>query len=304
MHIFITGGNGFIGKHLGAALLARGHVLTVTGTRPAASLPANVTHIVADTTRPGKWQEAAADAEVLINLAGRTIFKRWTKAHKQQMYDSRILTTRHLVAALPAGSNATLISVSAVGYYGNRGEEVLSETEGAGTDFLAHLSQDWEMEALMAEQKGARVVIPRFGVVLGREGGALPNMMLPFKFFMGGPIGNGRHWISWIHVRDLTDALLHVMTDPACRGRYNFTAPEPVRYRDLASALGRALNRPSFVRTPAFMIRLALGEMAGALLGSQRVLPRRLFEAGYGFQFPDITSACADLVRHDFDETR
>ncbi len=299
MHVFITGGLGFVGRHLTNTLLTQGHEVTVTGTRQAPEIPhsENFRYIPADTSHPGDWQQSAAGADVVVNLAGRNIFKRWRESYKQQIYDSRILTTRNLVAALDGGSSAIFISTSAMGFYGNRGDDLITETEEPGTDFLATLSRDWEAEALVAENKGLRVAIPRFGIVLGADGGALAKMLPAFKLFLGGPMGTGRQWFSWIHIKDLVAALQFLVQHENCTGIFNFTAPQPVRYSDFTTALGRALGRPTVLKTPAFALRLALGELGDAVLASQRVVPRRLLEAGYNFQFSDIDSAMADLIR-------
>jgi uncharacterized protein (TIGR01777 family) len=298
MNIFITGGLGFVGKHLTRELLKKGHEVTAVGTRRMPDTPDSpyFQYIPADTTRQGFWQQAAARAEVLINLAGRNIFKRWSASYKRQLYDSRILTTRNLVASLNDARPATLISTSAVGYYGDRGDEILQEAAAPGGDFLSGLSRDWEAEALTAQSKGVRVAIPRFGIVLGTGGGALAKMLPAFKMFLGGPIGNGRHWVPWIHVQDVVSGILFLIENSGCRGVYNFSAPEPVQYNDFSAALGRALDRPAVLKTPAFAIRLAMGELGGVLLGSQRAVPHRLLEAGYEFQFKTIESAVADLT--------
>lgn len=298
MNVFITGGLGFVGRHLTRALLERGYEVTATGTRRAPDAPDSLKfrYIPADTTRRGFWQQAAARAEILVNLAGRNIFRRWGASYKRQLYDSRILTTRNLVESLTGSAPATLISTSAVGYYGDRGNEVLEEAATPGTDFLADLSRDWEAEALAAESRGVRVTIPRFGIVLGTGGGALAKMMPAFKLFLGGPIGNGRQWVPWIHVADVVSGILFLIDNTDCRGVYNFSAPEPARYNDFSAALGRALGRPAVMRTPAFAIRLAMGELGNVLLGSQRALPRRLLGAGYEFQFKTIESALTDLT--------
>jgi uncharacterized protein (TIGR01777 family) len=231
-----------------------------------------------------------------VNLAGRNIFRRWSPSYKQQLYDSRVLTTRNLVATLDENSPPPLISTSAVGYYGNRGDDILEEAGTSGTGFLAGLSRDWEAEALAAGTRGARVAIPRFGIILGTGGGALAKMLPAFRMFMGGPIGNGRHWVPWIHMADVVSGILFLIENPECRGAYNFSAPEPVRYNVFSAALGRALGRPAVVRTPAFAIRMAMGELGNVLLGSQRAVPRRLLAAGYEFQFKTIESALADLT--------
>ena len=208
MKIFITGGTGFVGTHLSRVCVDAGHEVTVVGSRSlsarAGSSPIN--RITADTTRPGAWQADAAAADLIFNLAGRNIFQRWTRKTKRRIYDSRILTTRNLVAALPADSRSVLISTSAVGYYGDCGDSELNEDSPAGNDFLADLARDWEHEALKAEARGMRVVLTRFGVILGPGGGALAKMIPAFKSFMGGPLGSGRQWFPWIHVQDLVKA--------------------------------------------------------------------------------------------------
>ena len=300
MNVLITGGLGFVGRHLTRVLLKQGHEVTVTGTRRTVDAPNSpgFRYIPTDTTRRGYWQQFAAKADVCVNLAGRNIFRRWGASYKQQLYDSRILTTRNLVAAISEASPAILISTSAVGYYGDRGDEILEETAAPGTDFLADLSKDWEAEALAAERLGARVAVSRFGIVLGTGGGALSKMLPAFKLFLGGPIGDGRHWIPWIHVRDVVAAIVFLIENRECRGVYNFSAPEPARYNDFSTALGKALGRPSVVRTPAFAIRLIMGrELGDVLLGSQRAVPHRLLEAGYQFQYTNIDSAMIDLTR-------
>ncbi|MFO7666311.1 MAG: NAD-dependent epimerase/dehydratase family protein [Desulfobacterales bacterium] len=191
MKIFITGGTGFIGSHLSASLLKKGHFVFAVGGREAGKTSSNPNfkYISADTTKKGPWQDELKDIDAVINLAGRSIFNRWNEKYKKSIYESRILTTRNLVEALPSGKNITLCSTSAAGYYGDRGEDILTESEPSGTDFLAKVCRDWEEEAFKAKDKGVRVVAMRFGVVLGRDGGALEKMILPIRFFVGGPIG-------------------------------------------------------------------------------------------------------------------
>ena len=207
MRIFITGSNGFVGTNLGRFLLNEGHEVTglVRSEAKGKTLPKGASYVVGEGTEPGKWQEAVSGHDVLINLAGVPIFQRWTYAYKKLLYDTRILTTRNLVDAIPAesGSSVTLLSTSAVGYYGFTGDEELGESSPPGDGFLATLALDWEGEAAKAREKGVRVVITRFGVVLGRDAGALAQMVLPFRLFVGGPLGNGRQWFSWIHIEDL-----------------------------------------------------------------------------------------------------
>jgi hypothetical protein len=253
--------------------------------------------IAADTTRPGRWQRNLAKIDAVINLSGRSIFGRWTEAVKNEIRESRILTTRHLVEGLTAQSGATFISASGVGFYGSRGDDILTEDEPAGDDFLARLSVDWEAEARIAAEKGARVVLARFGVVLGAGGGALDQMIPAFKRFVGGPIGGGRQWFPWIHLEDLIAAVHFALEHPDISGPVNLCAPNPVLNRDLAAALGRVLNRPAFMPAPAFMIRMVLGEFAEVLLGSQRAIPQKLQEHRFVFHYPDIEAALQAAVR-------
>jgi len=297
MNLLIAGASGFVGSHLSRLLLDKGWAVTGLGTsRQPPQLPeGNYTWISADTTRPGNWQTAVPAADVIINLAGRTIFKRWSKAYKQQMLDSRILTTRNLVAALPANSGATFLSTSAVGYYGSRGEEILTEASAPGADFLAGLSVDWEKEALAAEEKGARVALMRFGIVLAAGGGALGKMVPAFRMFAGGPVGDGRHWFPWIHMADLIGAIELLIDRKDLDGPFNFVAPNPQRNGEFAKTLGKVLGRPAVLPAPAFMLRLLMGEMGGVLLSSQRAVPDRLTQAGFQFQYPEAAPALADL---------
>jgi uncharacterized protein len=296
--ILITGGTGFVGTHLSRAWLEAGHEVTVLGTRSRQTEgdPPRLHRVAADTTRPGSWQDEAADADLIFNLAGRNIFQRWTRKYKKQIYDSRILTTRNLVDALPRESATVLISTSAVGYYGSCGDEELNEESPAGTDFLASLARDWEGEALRAGTRGARVVLARFGVVLGPGGGALAKMIPAFKTFMGGPLGTGRQWFPWIHIQDLVAALNFLALRSDLAGAFNLCAPHPVTNAEMAGALGKALGRPAKLPLPAFMIRITAGELGDVLLSSQRTLPVRLQAAGFTFGFTHIDTALADIV--------
>lgn len=299
MKIFISGGTGFVGTSLVRYLLDIGHSVIATG---SSSAPESVDHenflfISADTTKKGPWQDSLNNIDALINLAGRTIFNRWSERYKKEIYNSRILTTRNLVEAMPDDKAVVLCSTSAVGYYGDRGEEILKEDAGPGNDFLATVSMDWEKEALLAERKGARVAIMRFGVVLGKNGGALLKMIPAFKSFAGGPVGSGDQWFPWIHMDDLISAMVHIIENQDMKGPVNFCAPNPVRNRDFAKALGKVLGRPSFMRTPSFMIRTLMGEMGTALLGSQRTVPDKLLKSGFEFQYPDVEKALGHLLK-------
>jgi hypothetical protein len=236
-----------------------------------------------------------SQADAVVNLAGRTIFKRWSRAYKAQIVDSRVLTTRNIVSAMN-GEGKILISTSAVGYYGSRGDQALDEHSTPGNDFLARLSVDWEETALDAEKQGVRVAIMRFGVVMGAGGGALAQMLPAFRMFAGGPLGSGRQWFSWIHMADLLAAIQFLLDRENARGPYNFCAPGAVRQKDFAKALGAALGRPAVVPAPSLALRLMMGEVSGVLLASQKVRPDRLIADGFTFRFADVDSALADLV--------
>ena len=301
MKIMIAGGSGFVGTHLTRFLLQQGHEVTILSRNPDKGhhFGGGGRFLAADTSKPGTWQEAVPDHDALINLAGVSIFKRWDEAYKKRLRDTRILTTRHLVEAMPAdgSQDKTLISTSGVGYYGFTGDEKLSEDAAPGEDFLATLSRDWETAALQAREKGVRVVTTRFGVVFGSDGGALQQMTLPFRYFAGGPVGDGRQWVSWIHIQDLCRAQQFLLEHKEIEGPVNFTAPEPVRNRDLSKAIGKTLNRPSFMPAPAFGIKLVLGEFGQVILKGQRVVPAVLEKAGFVFNFPTVNGALEDLLR-------
>jgi uncharacterized protein (TIGR01777 family) len=293
MKILITGGQGFVGSNLSDYLLDRGHGVIAIGRSAARHRGSSdrYQYISADTTRPGDWQQALSEVDGVVNLAGTSIFKRWSAKEKKAIYNSRILTTRNVVEALPAGQTVTLCSASGAGYYGNRGDDLLKEGEKPGADFLASLSVDWEAEALKASAKGIRAAVMRFGIVLGKGGGALAKMIPAFKFFMGGPIGSGAQWFPWMHLSDLMAAILFIFENPQIKGPLNFCAPDAVTNRELAKALGEVLGRPAVLPVPAFMLRMVLGEFGNVLLYSQRTIPDKLLSNGFQFKYPDIKSA-------------
>ena len=236
MKIFMTGGTGFVGTFLADRLIREGHQVTIltqaiTGREAKKN---NLSYLNGDPNSRGKWQEAVRDHDVIINLAGASIFSRWTQQQKIILRASRINTTKHLVEALPDNaSHITFFSTSAVGYYGFHKDEELIESSPAGNDFLARLAHDWEAEAFRAQEKNARVVITRFGIVLGPDGGALGQMIPLFKFFLGGPLGSGRQWFSWIHIQDLTEAIVFLLKHKEVSGTFNLCSPRPVRNGDL-----------------------------------------------------------------------
>jgi len=303
MKIFITGGTGFVGRRLAGRLAADGHevVVLTRALRPRAgpaAAPAGVALLQGDPTRPGPWQDAVRGCDGAVNLAGTSIYSPWTRRNKQRILDSRVAATRNLVAALPpAGARPfALVSASAVGYYGFRGDEELGEDDLPGQDFLAGVTTAWEAEAMRAEAKGARVVRGRFGLVLGDGGGMLGQLLPLFKAGLGGPLASGRQWMSWIHADDLIAALAFALERPDLAGPVNMTAPRPVPNREFARTLGRALGRPAFLRVPAFALRIGLGEFALALINGQRALPCRLLAAGFAFRWPGLAPALADIL--------
>ena len=282
-------------------LSAQGHDVTViTRSDGDESLEnGNVRLLRGDPREEGPWQDAAAEADVVINMAGESIFQWWSERVRMKIRDSRLLTTHHVVQAMRRGNpeGKLLLSASAVGYYGFHGDEKLDEEQPPGQGFLAELARDWESEALKANAAGIRTGILRFGVVLGHGGGALDQMIKVFRFGLGGKLGAGKQWFSWIHIQDLIRAILFLMNDSSASGRYNFTAPEPVRNAELTRAVARALGRPSFMTAPAFMIRLIMGEFSTVLLEGQRVVPARLLASGFEFKHPDIEAALSDLIK-------
>ncbi len=297
MKIVVTGAGGFVGTNLSRYLLDKGHMVVGMGTT-APSQPVNRPNyrfVQADLTSPGEWKKELEDAEAVIHLAGKTLFRWWTEKHKQAMYDSRIQTTRCLVDALPGDREIVLCSTSAVGYYGDRGEDSLTEDEPPGDDFLAGISKDWEAEAARAEEKGARVSVMRFGIVLAPDGGAMGKMLPAFRLFLGGPLGDGKQWFPWIHLEDLMNAVDFLLGNQQATGPYNFTA-QPVRNREFAETLGDVLHRPAVLPVPAFVIKTALGEMGSALLNSQRAVPRKLLDQGFEFKYGQIREALEQIA--------
>jgi uncharacterized protein (TIGR01777 family) len=301
MDVFMTGGTGFVGTTLSTALAARGSKVTVL-TRSAGrdrNLPAGVTLLEGDPTKEGSWQEKATEHDVIVNMAGASIFKRWSRDTKNLIRDSRILTTRHLAEAVSRrGEKKSLfLSTSAVGYYGFRGDEPLDESSSPGDDFLADVCSQWEAETRPAARSGARVAICRFGIVMGTRGGALGEMLPLFRKGLGSPLGSGKQWVSWIHEKDLVNIYLHLMERSDMEGPINCTAPNPVRNRELAEALAAAVEKPALLpAVPGFMLKLIKGEVGSILLKGQKVLPEKLMRSGFRFEFETIGDALADLV--------
>jgi uncharacterized protein (TIGR01777 family) len=301
MKVFITGGTGFIGGHLTRELTRQGLTVTLLtrAVRPGRFLPQGASYLEGDPTRPGPWQKEAADHDLFINLAGASIFHRWTPAYKKELRDSRLLTTHNLVQALAdgKGEGKVLLSASAVGYYGFRGDEEVDEEGGPGSDFLALLARDWEGEAEKAARLGVRVIRCRFGIVLGEKGGALDPLVSLFRKGLGSPLGSGRQWFSWIHQEDLSNALLFLLQTEGLSGAVNCTSPNPVTNRELTRLLARALKKPAFLPpVPGFLLKLIMGEFGNVLLEGQRVVPRRLLDLGFTFRYPLIQEALEHLL--------
>jgi uncharacterized protein (TIGR01777 family) len=305
MRIFVTGGTGLIGTRLIRRLQERGDHVVLLTRRPAVAydrLGGHGTVLEGDPMKEGPWMEAIADCDGVINLAGESIHaRRWNDEFKKLLHDSRVQTTENVVRALARqprtkhGSLKVLINGSAIGYYGPHGDEEITEQSPPGSDFLARVAIDWEKAAQAAESAGVRVAVIRTGVVLDKEGGALGQMLTPFKLGMGGPVASGAQWMSWIHHEDIVRIILLALDHDNASGPINGTAPKPETNKAFSKALGRALHRPAFMPVPGFMIRLCFGQVAKVLTTGQRVLPRRALALGYQFTFPDIDAALADI---------
>jgi len=295
MRLVITGASGFIGTALCAALLQQGHALTllIRGVpRDANTGTKRWLQWTPGTLR--EWDVALDGADGVINLAGEPIAKkRWTRAQRRLIERSRIDATRALVQACAKAKQPPkfLINASAVGYYGPRGDEIVTEETPPGDDFLGVVCRRWEEEAKKAEELGVRVVLPRIGVVLGPGGGALGKMAVPFRFFAGGPLGSGQQWISWIQLEDLVRLILELIHNPRAQGAINATAPNPARNKEFSRTLGKAMQRPSWAPVPGFALRLAVGEMAEMLLTGQRVVPAAAEKLGFQFRYPNLQQA-------------
>jgi uncharacterized protein len=308
MKVLITGSTGLVGTALVRALAKDGHTVCRL-VRPESVAKAEASTVMDMPWNPAigalgraafaRAQDKTVGADAVVNLAGASIAGgRWTEKRKKLLRSSRVHATRALVNALAKMNPrpSVLISASATGFYGNRGDEVLTEESTAGDDFLAGLAKEWEAEALKAEALGIRVVLARFGIVLAREGGALPQMMLPFYVYAGGKLGSGRQWMSWVAIEDVVEILQFAMINGSVYGAINVVSPEPLRNADFTRTLAGAMHRFAVLPAPGFALRLALGEMADALLGSQRAVPQRLEQLGYRFRHAKLTSALAAVL--------
>jgi hypothetical protein len=298
MTFLITGATGFIGKKLVDRLLARGDAVNYLGRQRSSQLDSRAAYHPWNTVTELPPLDSMPRLDAVVHLAGEAIAQRWTRSAKKRIYTSRVEGTRQLVRAIGRLRHkpTVLVSASAIGYYGDRGDETLIERSPWGNGFLSGVCRDWEREALHAREFGLRVVTPRFATVLGREGGALPRMLAPFRFGLGGRFGDGRQWISWIHLEDLLRLLLFAIENPAVSGAINASSPRPVTNAEFTRTLAAALDRPAFLSVPEMALRLALGEMSSVLLGSLRVLPQRTEQMGFRFEQPKLAKAVANLL--------
>ncbi|MEO1430132.1 MAG: TIGR01777 family oxidoreductase [Cyanobacteria bacterium J06632_19] len=306
MKVAITGATGFVGSRLVERLLAEGMKIMVL-TRDTAGarkvFPSNVypnVEITAYTpTASGSWQKEIANCEAIVNLAGAPISEgRWTTERKQSILNSRKLTTQKIVEAIAQSTTKpkVLVNTSAIGYYGTSENATFDENSPSGSDFLAQVCQDWEAEAEKVTDSGVRLVILRFGIVLGM-GGALGKMITPFKLFAGGPIGSGEQWFSWIHLEDIVNLILQSIKTSEMSGVFNATAPQPVRMAELSTTMGEVMNRPSWLPVPAFAIEAMLGDGAVVVLEGQKVLPHRTLKSGFTYQYSDLKPALENILK-------
>ncbi|WP_013320353.1 thylakoid membrane protein ThyD [Gloeothece verrucosa] len=304
MKIAITGATGFVGTRLVEKLNAQGDQILVLTRNPEKAkrvFPAvafsNLEVVKYQATESGEWQKAISGCDAVVNLAGEPISERWTPAHKQAILDSRQLGTQKIVEAIIKANAkpSVLINPSAIGYYGTSETATFDENSPSGTDFLAEVCQKWEAEAAKVKEAGVRLVIIRFGIVLG-DGGALAKMIPPFKMFAGGPIGEGRQWFSWIHRDDLVSLILEALKRPDLEGTFNGTAPNPVQMNQFCQILGEVIKRPSWLPVPGFALEVLLGEGAKVVLEGQQVLPKATQKIGFQYQYPTLKPALQEII--------
>ena len=302
MRIVITGGTGLIGSAVAREMGSAGHEVVVL-TRDLSKmgpLPPNTRAAQWDGKTAGDWAKLLDGDTAIVHLAGDAIAAgRWTAEKKRRIRDSRVVSGRAVLEAIrqAKAKPRALLQGSAVGYYGDAGDEVVTESHPPGDDFLARVCVEWEAATVEAAAMGVRRPVLRTGVVLSDQGGALPRMALPFRMLAGGPLGNGRQWFPWIHEADEVGAIRFLIEREDADGPFNLTAPEPLTNRDLSRALGEVLHRPSFAPAPGFALRLLLGEMADVLLHGQRAVPRKLLDLGYAFRYPEALGALRSLLR-------
>lgn len=300
MRFVITGGTGLIGRALSASLAADGHDVVVLSRHPERA-PA-----MADGVHPVRWDARTADgwdmladgAEVIVNLAGASLRRRWTPRNKQLIRDSRLNAGRAVVDAVKRADAkpSAVIQASGAACYGPRGDEIITETAEFGDGFLGRTAAQWEASTAPVEALGVRRAIIRIGIVLSTKGGAFPLLALPYRLFVGGPIGPGDQWLPWIHIEDVVRAIRFLIDDQAAEGPFNLSAPKPLTNAEFGRTMARVMGRPALLRVPAFAVRLALGEMSTVVLHGQRAIPKRLLDLGFTFRFPQAQAALRDLL--------
>ncbi len=301
MRIIIPGGSGLIGRALTADLTAAGYEVIILSRSPekVEGLPDGARAEGWDGQSAAGWGHLADGAGAIVNLAGESLAAgRWTAERKRRIFESRVKPGQAVVEAVESAQNkpGVVIQSSAVGFYGPRGDEEITESAAPGTDFLANLCREWEASTAPVGGMGVRLVIIRTGLVLSLDGGALPRILLPFKLFVGGPIGSGRQWWPWVHIDDVVAAIRFLIETETAPGPYNLTAPSPLTNAQFSRVVGRVLGRPALMPVPAFALQLLFGEMSTVLLDGQRVMPYALREAGFTFRFPEAESALRDLI--------
>ncbi len=304
MKIILSGGTGFIGKALLDRLLVAGHriVLLTRNPGPARLLIQGYGEVQKwDGRAAGEWTSHIESADAVINLAGESIIaKRWTARQKEKIISTRIAATKAIVEAISKAAKkpSVFVNASAIGYYGNVENEEVTKSRSKGNGFLADTCEQWENTAREAEKSGVRVVLTRIGIVLEKEGGALQRMLLPFQIFMGGHLGSGKQWFSWIHRDDIVEAIIFLLGASNIVGPVNLVSPNPVSMKEFCKVLGKVMGRPSWAPVPSFVLRSVLGEMSEMLLTGQRVIPQKLKEAGYRFKYPRLEEALAAILKN------
>lgn len=304
MKYLIAGGTGFVGQALISYLFNRGHEVSLLtrGSKAPKFSGGTPEAFQWDGKSPGAWHEGVEQADVVINLCGESVVNtRWSDAVKKRLSSSRTAPTRALVNAIRNASRkpCALINASAVGYYGNSGDTILTESSGVGSDYLAELCEAWEESACRASADGIRVVLLRIGVVLGSQGGVIQKMRMPFSLYTGGPLGSGKQWVPWIHISDLIRIIERVSVDSRISGPCNACSPDPETMTAFSAAMGRAMNRPSWLQAPEFALKILLGERASVITSSYRAIPDKMLKQNFKFDYEKLDSAMEAVVREN-----